>query len=228
METICDLQTHGLKFIQNDEFFPFGTDGVELANFVSGGKRDKAIDLGCGSGIIPVLVSGKKGISTDGIEIQTPLAELAKRNAELNALPVNIYNIRIQDVKKHFESGSYNIVTANPPYRKRGSGESSGSEAVRIVRHEIAVTLAEVLDAAAYLLSTGGKFYIVHIAERLDEVIIEANARRLTPKQLQILRPCDGKNPHIFLLKCVMDGKNGLDVLPERCVLGSTGQPYPD
>ncbi len=227
METISDLGTHGLKFIQDDRFFPFGTDGVELANFVSGGVKDRAIDLGCGTGIVPVLASGKKGIPFVAVELQKDIAELARRNAELNGLPIEVLNMRVQDLRSRFAAGSFGIVTCNPPYRRAGSGAETASEIVRIARHEVEMTLADALDAAAYLLPSGGRLFMVHITERLDEVITEATARRLTPKVLQVLRPST-KKPHIFLIKCVKDGKQGLEVLPERDVLGSTGLDYPD
>lgn len=217
METLCDLQTHGLKFLQDDRFFPFGTDGVELANFVTGGPNDRGMDLCCGSGIVPVLACGKKGIPFVGVEVQEEVAALAARNAALNSLPIEIFSMRVQDVRSRFAAGSFTVVTCNPPYRKAGSGAATESEAVRIARHEVAMTLADALDAAAYLLSTGGRFFLVHIAERLAEVISETTARRLTPKILQVLRP-HGKAPHIFLLKCVKDGASGLTVLPERAV----------
>ena len=113
MEKVCDLQTHGLKFIQDDGFFPFGTDGVELANFAEGGARDRAIDLGCGTGIVPVLLAGKKGIPTVGVELQPDVAALARRNAELNDLPVTIVNARVQDVRSLFPAGSFTVVTCN-------------------------------------------------------------------------------------------------------------------
>ncbi len=227
MEKICDLQTKGLKFIQSDEFFPFGTDGVELANFVKGGAKDRAIDLGCGSGIVPVLLAGKKGIPTVGIELQKGVAELARRNVELNGLPIKIYNMRVQDAPSYFGKGVFDIVTCNPPYRKAGSGEASANEYVRIARHEVEMTAADAVGAAAGLLNDGGRFYIVHIPERMEEIICLAVRKSLTPKVLQILRPADGKKPHLFLLKCVAGGKSGLEVLPERKVLGSTADDYP-
>ena len=228
MEKICDLQTNGLKFIQSDEFFPFGTDGVELANFVKGGAKNRAIDFGCGSGIVPILLAGKKKIPTVGIELQERVARLAERNAELNGLPIKIYNMRVQDTPALFGKGAFDIVTCNPPYRKAGSGEASASEYVRIARHEVELTAADVMRAAAGFLSDGGRLYIVHIPERLDEIMRLAAERSLMPKVLQILRPSDGKKPHLFLLKCVMGGKSGLEVLPERNVLGSTADDYPD
>ena len=228
MESISDLQARGLKFIQDDRFFPFGTDGVELANFAQANRRDRAIDLGCGTGIVSVLLAGKKGVPVVGVELQREVAELARRNAELNNLPIEIVNDRVQNLKNRYESGSFTVVTCNPPYRKTASGEASLTNEVRIARHEVEMTLADVLDASAYLLGSGGKLYMVHITERLDEVLVEATKRRLAPKILQILRPSQAKKPHIFLLKCIKDGKQGLEVLPERDVLGGTsGLEYP-
>ena len=215
MEQICDLQTHGLRFIQDDAFFPFGTDGVELANFAEGDSRDRALDIGCGTGIVPVLLAGKKGVPTVGVDIQPAVAELARRNARLNDLPVEIVTADIRDYRKLFAAGSFTVVTCNPPYRRAGSGRASASDSVRIARHEVTLTLADVLDAAAYLLPTGGKFFMVHMTERLDEVIAGCVSRRLAPKVLQILRPAD-KKPHLFLLRCLKDGKQGMEVLPER------------
>ena len=182
METVSDLLTNGLRFIQDDRFFPFGTDGVELANFAQGGRKDKAIDLGCGTGIVPVLLAGKKGIPTVGVELQEEVASVAERNAKLNGLPIEIVVDRVQNLHLRYERGSFNIVTCNPPYRRKGSGEASLSREIRIARHEVEMTLADVLDASAYLLGTGGKLYMVHITERLDEVMSEATRRKLTPK----------------------------------------------
>ena len=228
MEKICDLQTHGLKFIQSDEFFPFGTDGVELANFVEGDGRDRAIDLCCGTGIVPVLLAGKKGIPSVGVEIQPEVAALASRNAEYNNLPVEIFNMRVQDAPAFFGRGKFNIVTCNPPYRKAGSGMQSESGYVRVARHETELTAAEAVTAAAGLLSDGGRFYIVHLCERMAEIMQLCRERRLAPKLLQVLRPSDGKPPRLFLLRCTAGGRDGLTVLPERTVYGTTADDYPE
>ncbi len=225
---ICDLQTHGLKFLQEDGLFPFGTDGVELANFVRGGSRDRAIDLCCGTGIVPVLLAGKKGIPTTGVELRHEAAELARKNAEHNRLPVEIYEMRAQDAPARFGRGRFDIVTCNPPYRKAGTGERSAEDAISMARHETTITAAEAIDAAAGLLSDGGRFYVVHICERMDEIMYLCRERRLTPKELQILRPADGKPPKLFLLMCRAGGGDGLKVLPERTVYGTTADDYPD
>ncbi len=228
MEKICDLGTHGLEFIQSDEFFPFGTDGVELANFVTGGSRDRAVDLCCGTGIVPVLLAGKKGIPTVGVELQPRVAELARRNAEHNRLPVEIYEMRVQDAPARLGKCAFDIVTCNPPYRKAGSGEQSANEYVRTARHETQLTAEEAIEAASALLRTGGKFYLVHLCERLDEIMSLCRAHTLMPKTLQLLRPAEGKPPSLFLLRCVKGGRSGLTVLPERTVYGTTADDYPE
>lgn len=228
MERIDDLQCKGLKFIQDDRFFPFGTDGVELANFVTGTPKDRALDIGCGSGIVTVLLAGKKNIPTVGVELQKPLADLASRNIALNNLSsiASVLNMRAQDLYEKYPRGSFTIVASNPPYRKAGSGESSLSDEVRTARHEVAINLTEILDLAAYMLGSGGKLYLVHQTERLDEVLEEAAKRKLMPKALQILLPSENKPPHIFLLKCLKDGRRGLDVKMPRIVYGSTAGDY--
>ena len=228
MESISDLQTHGLKFIQDDRFFPFGTDGVELANFAQAKLSDRVLDLCCGSGIVTVLLAGKKGVSVTGVELQAELASLAEKNIKLNNLPCKIICDRVQNLPSIFPAGSFDVITCNPPYRKVGSGMESLSDQVRIARHEVALTLDELLRASSHLLKSGGKMYIVHIVERLAEVFDNAIKYHLQPKVLSILRPGDNKKPFIFLAKLIKDGKVGLEVLPERNVLGSTGMEYPE
>ncbi len=220
MERVDDLLVNGLKLIQDDEFFCFGCDGVEIANFVNGGIKDSAVDLGCGTGIITVLLAGKKNISCVGVELQPRLASLAERNIELNGLSgkASVINARMQDICEYIEPGSKSIVVCNPPYRRAGSGEAQLSEAVAIARHEVAVTLSEVVAVADKLLKNGGSFYIVHQCERMAEVLSECSVHKLEPKILQILTPNEKKEPHLFMLKAVKHGKIGLKVLPQRAV----------
>ena len=192
MERIDDLQVNGLKLIQDSELFCFGCDAVELANFVTGLPSSNVCDLGCGSGIIPVLLAGKRGMSVTGVELQEACVSLARRSVD--------------------------IVTCNPPYRKEGSGFKQERGSVALARHEIAVTLAEAVHCASRLTKSGGKFFTVCHIERLAEMISLCTSEKLEPKILQILRPCDGKPPHLFLLKCIKDAAPALTVLPERAV----------
>ena len=220
MERIDDLKWNGLRLIQDDEQFCFGCDAVELANFALSKPSDRACDLGCGNGIIPVLLAAKSGMRVVGVEIQEKAAILARRNAELNNLTdrIEIVCERMQDFASKRENvGAFTVVTCNPPYRKQGSGSKQQSEAVAVARHEIAVTAAEAIACAARLLSSGGKFFMLSQTERLSEILALCEENRLTPKTLQIFRPCDSKPPHLFMLRCLKDGKGGgLRVLPER------------
>lgn len=216
-ERVDDLLVNGLKIIQNPSAFCFGCDAVEIANFVSGGKKDRAVDLGSGTGIITLLLAGKKGIPCVGIEIQSDMAKMANRSIALNGLDnAKVINARMQDVAQHMQAGSATIVVTNPPYAKANSGKSAESESVALARTELAVTLREVVECASYLLSTGGSFYIVHRADRMAEVISECTKVRLEPKILQVLTPAKNKKPHLFLLKAVKDGKTGLEILSQR------------
>ncbi len=219
-ERVDDLLVNGLKIIQNPSAFRFGCDAVELANFVSGGVKDRAVDLGSGSGIITILLAGKKKIPCVGVEIQPEMADMSRRSIELNGLSAtaSIICAPMQGVAARIGRESASIVVCNPPYRKVGSGEKQAADAVAIARHEIAVTLREVVTTANELLKNGGCFYLVHQTERLAEVIAECRGAGLEPKILQILTPSDGKKPHLFMLKCKKGGATGLEVLHERVI----------
>ena len=218
-ERVDDLLVNGLKIIQNPNNFCFGCDAVELANFVTGGVKDRAVDLGSGTGIITILLAGKKKIDCVGVEIQSDMAEMSQRSIALNGLTnARIINAPMQEIAKFLPSGYATIVVSNPPYRKGDTGEKTDNPSVALARHEIAVSLREVVNTASYLLNTGGSFYIVHQTERMSEVMEECVKARLEPKILQVLTPNEVKPPHLFLLKAVKDGKKGLKVLPQRVV----------
>ena len=219
MERIDDLQCRGLKLIQDSEKFCFGCDAVELANFVNGTPNDRAVDMGSGNGIITILLAGKKGIPTTAVEIQPELCDLAQRNVEINGLG-DVAKAVCMPMQEYANSNkaSATIVVCNPPYRKVGSGFMQETDFVAAARHEIFVTLKEVVESASKLLSTGGKFYMVLPTERLAEAMAYCVKNALEPKILQILTPNEKKQPHLFLLKCLKDGKTGLSVLKERPV----------
>ena len=208
-----DLQTHGLRFIQDTDLFLFGTDGVELANFAAPPAGARVCDLGAGTGIISVLLAGKFGCSVTAVEIQSACCELLRENSRINGLDIEIANVPMQEFTGHFDA-----VVCNPPYGKSGSGAPRGTESERIACFEEKVTFAEVAACAARLLSTGGKFYLIHHITRLAEVMATLKAHRLEPKKLQILRPAQNKPPHLFMLECMRDGKEAIVVLPERTV----------
>ena len=215
MKRIEDLQTHGLRFMQDTDLFLFGTDAVELANFAAPAAGTTVCDLGAGSGIVSVLLAGKYGAVVTAVEIQEKCCALARENAQLNGLDIAVMHMPMQEFR-----GRFDIVVCNPPYIKAGGGIVRGTESERIACFEEKVTFAEVARSAAMLLSTGGKFWLIHHITRLAEVLTTLKLNKLEPKKLQILRPADGKPPHLFITECRYDGNEGITVLPERSVGG--------
>lgn len=216
-ERVDDLLVNGLKIIQNPSAFCFGCDAVEIANFVTGGAKDKAVDLGSGTGIITLLLAGKKGIPCTGIELQPQMSEMSQRSIMLNGLKnACVINAPLQRVADYMDAGSATIVVSNPPYAKAETGKTAEEESIAMARTELTVNLKEVVECASFLLSTGGRFFLIHRADRMAEVINECISARLEPKVLQVLTPKKGKKPHLFMLKCIKDGKSGMEILPER------------
>lgn len=219
MEKIEDLGFAGLRFIQSEGIFRFGTDAVLLASFAQAKKGETVVDLGTGSGILPVLLSGRCAANFIGIELQAAAAELARRNVALNGLEE-----RIRILEGDFREISQKIqpvqaVVANPPYDKLGAGGQSRQEAIRIARHEVACNLHEVVQSAARLLQTGGRFYLIHRASRLAEVMHEMRQARLEPKLLRMVAPDAQAEPNYILIKGVRDAAEGMRILPQLNIL---------
>lgn len=208
-----DLLTNGLRFIQDTDLFLFGTDAVELANFAAPPAGTAVCDLGAGTGIISVLLAGKYGCRVTAVEIQEECCRLIEENARLNNLDITVAHMPMQSFR-----GRFDAVVCNPPYGKKGSGIPRSTVPEQIACFEEKVTFAEVAECAARLLGTGGKFYLVQHITRLAEVMATLKRFGLEPKKLQILRPAENKPPHLFLLECLRDGKEGIKVLNERCI----------
>ena len=210
----------GYRFVYDDALFPPGTDSFLLSAFPRLKPGLRVCDLGSGSGIIAILLAGKKKMRVTAVEIQSRMAEMARRSVALNRLEDKIEVVceAMQRFPVRERTGAYTIVVCNPPYRKAGSGEMQKKDSIAVSRHEITVTFAEVAETASKLLRQGGAFYTVNRCERLAEVMTICRSYRLEPKILQILSPAPDKLPHLFMLKSVFDGKPGLKVLSQRVV----------
>jgi len=215
MVRIDDLGINGLRLMQDDAKFCFGTDSVELANFTIDGSfsNNIAVDLGAGNGIISVLLAGKKGIKVKAVEIDYEAVNLCRQNVVLNNLGelIEVVHSPMQDIIKNklVNPDEINIVVSNPPYFKLGTGGlKAGAETAR---HETAVSQREVIETAGSLLSTGGKFFIVYPVDRMAELISNCRDLKLEPKEIVLL---DSKNkpPYLFLMRAVKNAKVGLKV----------------
>ncbi|WP_242631548.1 tRNA1(Val) (adenine(37)-N6)-methyltransferase [Sedimentibacter sp. zth1] len=203
-EKIEDLQCKGLKIIQNKKWFCFGMDAVLLANFCDKKRGAKTVDLGTGTGIIPLILYAKKHVDkVYGVEIQTEVAEMAKRSIEINGLQdkIEILNIDLKEVTKYLEPNSFDIVTSNPPYKLGNSGIVNPTDQKAISRHEILCTLEDVIKNASKLLKQYGKFYLVHRPDRLVDIMCLLRQYKLEPKRIRFIHPHINDKPNMVIIQ---------------------------
>ncbi len=214
-ERADDLNRNNYKIIQNTGKFCFGMDGVLLSGFAKVLSGEKVLDLGTGTGIIPILLEAKtEGLHFTGLEIQEESADMARRSVAMNGLEDKI-DIMIGDIKEAsvlFGSASFDVVTSNPPYMNHGHGLVNPGDAKAIARHEVLCTLEDVVREAGRLLKPGGRFYLVHRPFRLVEIINKLTAHKLEPKRMKLVHPYSGKEPNMVLLECVKGGRSRLTV----------------
>lgn len=225
-ERLDDLQCKGYQIIQNPDMFCFGMDAVLLADFATGKKGGKVMDLGTGTGIIPILMEARdKATHFTGLEIQNESADMALRSVIYNNLSekIDIVCGDIKEVGNIFERESYDAVVSNPPYISGSHGLENPSEPKNIARHEILLTLEDVIKAAAYLLKVGGAFAMVHKPFRLAEIIRLLSAYRLEPKRMCMVQPHANKEPNMVLIEAVKGGNPMIKIEPTLVVYNKDG-----
>lgn len=225
MERIDELQRGGLKLIQDPDRFCFGTDAVLLSDFAKARGSQKVLDLCAGSGVVSLLMLARyPQASYTAMEIQPPLADMARRTMALNAVEdkVKVIEGDLKEIRSYVPAGSFDIVTVNPPYM-RGQSLTGDSESVRIARHEVLCTLTDVVEAAAYALKYHGSLYMVHRPERLAEIFVEMEKVHLTPKTMQLIQPFKDKAAAQVLIHATSHGNPGLKILPALITYDSPG-----
>lgn len=212
-ERIDDLQIDGLRLIQNPKLYCFTSDAVLLANAARVKRGGVLVDLCSGSGIIGILTSVKQSpTQVVCIELQQELADMSERSVKLNNLQdkVRVLNISVQDAPSVLGTETADTITCNPPYQRSGSGATADSESVAICKTELKLTLAELCECTAKLLKFGGKFYVVHRADRLAELIYELKRNKLEPKKLTLIKPKATKPADTVIIEAVKGGGVGL------------------
>jgi tRNA1Val (adenine37-N6)-methyltransferase len=220
-ESIDDLICRGFKIIQHKNSYRFAIDAVILANFVKAGARDTVLDLGTGSGVIPMLLAAKTSASKIvGVEIVEQIAKRAQRSVTLNNLGerVEIVCGDIKNAPNRFGRESFSVVVTNPPYMKVNEGKISPNIEVAFARHEIGTTLDDVVKTATSLLCFGGRFYMVYRTVRLADAICSLRACHLEPKIIRFVQPDPLKQPNLFLLMAKKGGRPGLKISPPLVV----------
>ena len=212
-ERLDDLQYNNLYIIQDKNEYCFTSDAVALANFVKVPRGGKVVDLCSGSGVIGILVSAKNNVSkTVLVEYQEKLADMSKRSIEYNKLSsIEVVNKKLQNIHKLIGNSCYDVVLCNPPYKKSGTTKLvNEKESIAIARHEIEVTLEEIVLEASKLLKYGGDFYIVNKEERLTDMMVLFRKYNIEPKELKILTSNKGAN--VVMLKGRKGGKSGIKI----------------
>ncbi len=218
----------GYKLLQDTERFQFGIDAVLLADFAAGSVKagDKVIDLGTGTGIIPLLMVNKsKSALFTGLEVQKDSAELAARSIALNGLEnrIKIVEGNLTKVDQLFAKHSFNTVTCNPPYMIEEHGRGNQLDAKTIARHEVLCTLEDVVAAADYLLASHGSFYMIHRPFRLPEIFSSLEKHKMEMKRMRLIQPFADKEPNLVLLEARKNAKRRLTVEPPLIVRNDDG-----
>lgn len=214
-ERIDDLQLSGLKIIQNSRRFCFGMDAVLLSGFAKAKPGSRVLDLGTGTGIIPLLLLAKtQAEKITGLEIQPESADMARRSVAMNGLKqqIEIVTGDIREAKTLFGASVFDVVTSNPPYMIADHGLRNPTDEKTIARHEVLCTLEDVISQASAVLKPGGHFYMVHRPFRLAEIMTLMCACRLEPKRMRLVYPYADKEPVMVLIEGVRGGNPRMSV----------------
>ncbi|MCI8973120.1 MAG: tRNA1(Val) (adenine(37)-N6)-methyltransferase [Lachnospiraceae bacterium] len=214
-ERIDDLERNGYQIIQNPEKFCFGMDAVLLSGFAQVKPGAAVLDLGTGTGIIPILIEAKtQAAKICAIEIQEESADMARRSVQLNHLEkkIDIVTGDLKEAERFFDAASFDVITCNPPYMIGQHGLTNPDAPKAIARHEILCTLEDVVRSAAKLLKTGGKFCMVHRPFRLAEIMTVMVQYRLEPKRMRLVYPYADKEPNMVLIEGCRGGRPRMTV----------------
>ncbi len=205
-ETVDDLQRNGLRIIQDKKRFCFGMDAVLLSAYAKARPGDRVLDIGTGTGIIPILMSDRtQAEHFTALEIQSESADMARRSVSLNGLDerIRVTEGDIREADRLFAAASFDVITCNPPYMTGGTGLLNDAGPVAAARHEILCTFEDIACAAGRLLKAGGHFYLIHRPLRLAEVITSLCSHRLEPKRMRFVYPFIDHEPNMVLFDCV-------------------------
>lgn len=223
-ERLDDLQLSGYYIIQDPERFCFGVDAVMLTDFAKVKPGEQVLDLGTGTGVIPILLSAKtKGKHFTGLEIQPESADMARRSVAYNHLEdkVEIVTGDIKEAANRFGTASFDVITTNPPYMLNEHGLQNESDAKTIARHEILCTLDDILRESAKLLKESrGRFYMIHKPFRLVEILTKMCQYKIEPKRIRFVHPYVHKEPTMVLIEGLKGGKSRVTVEPPLVMYG--------
>ena len=224
-----DTLKNGYKVLQDSERFQFGIDAVLLADYASKSLKEKesVIDLGTGTGIIPLLMVNKcKTAAFTGLEVQKESADMAARSVTMNELEgqIQIVHGDLKEAGSLFPRHSFNVVTCNPPYMIDAHGRNNEQDALTIARHEVLCTLEDVVTAADYLLASHGSFFMIHRPFRLPEIFSSLEKHKMEMKRMRLIYPFADKEPNMVLIEARKNAKRRLTIEPPLIVRNDDGE----
>ena len=229
LETVVNLLNKDMKIIQRVDHFAFSLDSLLVSEFASITKyTNKIVDLGTGNGVIPLFLSKKTKAKITGIEIQEISSDLAKRNVQLNNLEdqISIINDDMKNWRQYFRNNSIDMVISNPPFFKFDGNEKQLNDLTQLTlaRHEISITLEEIIKTASNLLKDKGHFALVHRVDRFMDIIENMKKYDIEPKKIQFCHTKINKEGKILLVEGIKYGKPGLRILPPLIAHDDDGQ----
>jgi tRNA1Val (adenine37-N6)-methyltransferase len=221
-----ELWSGGPRIAQLPEVFKPGSDSMLLSAFGHGRRSKRACDLGCGGGILSLLLASQNpGLTVDAIDISSQAAGLCSVNVKENGLVDRVRVIcgDLRRCREFFEAGAYDLVISNPPYFTEGGGKSAGTEAIATARDERSCTLFDLCAVASYLTRPGGRFAVVFRPERLSELLCTMSAAGIEPKRLRLVQYKAYSAPNMVLVEGHRGGRIGLSVDPTLIMANSDG-----
>jgi tRNA1Val (adenine37-N6)-methyltransferase len=227
-ERIDDLEYKNLKIIQNKEGFCFGIDSVIISDFAKDIKNNSmGADLGTGTGIISILLSAKTKLKKIyGIEIQSDVADMAKRSVKLNSLEerIEIINSNIKNIENSISRESLDFIVTNPPYKKLETGKINENKYKVISRHEHSANLEDFIKITKFLLKDKGALYMVHRPERLADIIELMRKYKIEPKKIRFVHSNINKEVNLVLVKAIKNAKPFLKIEKPLIIYDEKGQ----
>lgn len=226
-ERLDELHRKGYKIIQDPNRFCFGMDAVLLSAFANVRKNEKVLDIGTGTGIIPILMEARYGGDNYvGIEIQEDVADMASRSVKYNNLEdkISIDNADVKDALKLYGSGFFDVITTNPPYMTVDKGLINPSDTKALSRHELSVKLEDIVSISSKLLKNKGRFYMIHRPARLVEIMNVMRKYNLEIKRIRMVHPYIDKEANMVLIEAMHDGKPFLKVENPLIVYEKSGE----
>lgn len=216
MEVIEDLLIGNYRIIQDTERYRFTSDSVLLSRFVKAKRGEVVADFCSGSGIVGLhFYAENTGIkSVTLFEMQEELARMSEKTVALNGLEsiFTVEHMRVQEIPANYIE-KFSLIFCNPPYERGGFENAQADKAA--CRKELTLTLEELCASASRCLKYGGRFALVHRADRAAEVLYSLHESGLEPKKLQFVSGNAGAKPYCVLVVAVKGGKAGLEVLPQ-------------